>query len=341
MGSVTSVHRPRMKKSEYESLKNNINKEHFYNFYLNNCNDYVCSEFNINLNTVYKLLKDFDIKLTKEQVRYKNKIASEQKSLEKLGVKNPFSLTEVQAKVIETNLTKYGVENVFAAEEIKNKIKKANLENYGVEYVSQRQDVKQKVKNTCLEKYGVENFAKTLECREKAVSTMLNKYGRANLGQFGSQENAEAMIRKYGVEHYSKTLDFHIKARKHYIYENFTFDSLPELAVWVYCIDNNISIERNPCSFEYIFENKSHKYFPDFKIDGKLVEIKGDHFFNEDGTMQNPFDRSQNALYEAKHQCGIQNNVEFWKSDKYIPYIKYFNENYNISDYIFKKKEGT
>ena len=50
-------------------------------------------------------------------------------------------------------------------------------------------------------------------------------------------------------------------------------------------------------------------YFPDFKIGDKCFEIKGDHFFKEDGTMQNPYDHSQDLLYEAKHQCMLKNHV--------------------------------
>ena len=40
---------------------------------------------------------------------------------------------------------------------------------------------------------------------------------------------------------------------------------------------------------------------PDFLVDGHYVEIKGDHFFKKDGTMQNPYDHRQDGLYEAKH----------------------------------------
>ena len=40
---------------------------------------------------------------------------------------------------------------------------------------------------------------------------------------------------------------------------------------------------------------------PDFKLNDKFVEPKGAHFFKEDGTMQNPFDHTQDAHYEAKH----------------------------------------
>ena len=177
MSSLVSTHRPRIKKAEYEALKNNLNKDYFYSFYLNNCNDFVCAEFNINLSTLYRLVKDLGIELTKEQLKYRNKIASEQKCLETFGVKNPFSAEEVKAKIRETNLNIYGAENPFAAEEIKDKIKQSNLSKYGVEYVSQRTDIKQKVEETCFKKYGVSRYSKTEECKEKTKQAIMNRYG--------------------------------------------------------------------------------------------------------------------------------------------------------------------
>lgn len=340
MGSVVSVRKPRIKKSDYEALKKNLNKDYFYDFYLNNCNDYVCQEFNIGLNTLYRLVKDLNIVLTSEQLKYRNKIASEQKSLEIFGVKNPFGAEEVKTKIKETNLARYGVENPFAADEIKNKIKQSNLSKYGVEYISQSTDIKQKVEATCLEKYGVSRYSKTAECKEKTKQAILDKYGVDSTSSLPEvrEKIKQTNIERYGVDYYFKTLDFHRKAYKRYIYNDQAFDSLPELAVWVYCIDHGIDIKRCPCSFDYNFKDKVYKYFPDFEIDGKLIEIKGDHFFKEDGTMCNPFDPNQDALYEAKHLCGIQNGVSFWRSLEYTPYIDYFKENYDMADYIFKKK---
>ena len=341
MGSVVSVRKPRMKKSEYEALKKNLSKEYFYNFYLNNCNDYVCQEFDISLNTLYRLIKDLDISLTPEQFKYRNKIASEQKSLETFGVKNPFGADEVKAKIKETNLDRYGAENPFASEEIKNKIKQSNLDKYGVEYISQSANIKQKVEATCLEKYGVSKYSKTAECKEKTKQAIIDKYGvySTSILPEVQEKTKQTNIEKYGTDCYFKTLEFHKKAYKRYIYDNQAFDSLPELAVWVYCVDNSIKIKRNPCYFEYVLDGKNHRYFPDFEIAGQLVEIKGDHFFKEDGTMQNPFDSNQDALYEAKHQCGLQNNVQFWRGAEYEKYVQYFTENYDVSDYIFRKTD--
>ena len=46
-----------------------------------------------------------------------------------------------------------------------------------------------------------------------------------------------------------------------YLYYGITFQSSWELAVWIYCIDHNIPIIRDPCMFEYKdFENSFHKY---------------------------------------------------------------------------------
>lgn len=360
MGSIVSTHRPRMKKAEYEAFKKSLDKDYFYNFYLNNCNDYVCTEFNINLSTLYRLIKELGIELNEEQKKQRNRIAGEQKCIETFGVTNPFAVKEIQDRVKETNIARYGVENVFASEEIKNRIKQTTLKRYGVENVSQSTEIKQKIKSTCLDLYGVDNYAKTAECKEKAINTKLERYGRTNAGQFGSPEHANAMLEKYGtvsvshlpevkekvkqtnlarygVAYYPSMPGFNKNRRKRYVYEENYFDSLPELAIWIYCIDNGIEVKRNPCYFDYSFEGKNHRYFPDFEINGQLVEIKGDHFFKENGTMQNPFDNSQDALYEAKHQCGLQNNVQFWRSAEYEKYLQYFIENYDVADYIFKK----
>lgn len=54
------------------------------------------------------------------------------------------------------------------------------------------------------------------------------------------------------------------------------FDSSWELAIWIYCKDHNISIEHNPCTFVYEYDGKQHLYLVDFRINGKLVEVKGD-----------------------------------------------------------------
>lgn len=58
-------------------------------------------------------------------------------------------------------------------------------------------------------------------------------------------------------------------------YKGYWCDSSYELAWVIFNIDFGNSFVRNTQSYEYIWENKTRKYIPDFIKDGKLIEIKG------------------------------------------------------------------
>ena len=58
-------------------------------------------------------------------------------------------------------------------------------------------------------------------------------------------------------------------------YKGYWCDSSWELAWVIYNLEHNIKFERNKKGFEYIFENKKYKYYPDFKIENQYIEIKG------------------------------------------------------------------
>ena len=70
---------------------------------------------------------------------------------------------------------------------------------------------------------------------------------------------------------------------------------------------------------------------PDFLVDGHYVEIKGDHFFKKDGTMQNPYDHRQDGLYEAKHQCMLQNSVKIMRVSEMKDIVDYVSCKYGKS----------
>lgn len=113
-----------------------------------------------------------------------------------------------------------------------------------------------------------------------------------------------------------------------YKYNNIIFDSSYELCYYIWLRDNGIDFEYQPpnCTFDYEYEGETHTYFPDFKIGDRIVEIKGLHFFkNKDinEVMINPYNRSQDGLAEAKHQCMIKNGIELLtECGKYIKYVK-------------------
>lgn len=65
------------------------------------------------------------------------------------------------------------------------------------------------------------------------------------------------------------------RSKKGY-YKNIYCRSTYELVYVIYNIDHNIKFK--PCSkvFEYTYQNKTHKYYPDFELaDGTIIEIKG------------------------------------------------------------------
>lgn len=219
-----------------------------------------------------------------------------------------------QENIEQVNLLRYGYKNVFQSPLIKSKIKQSNLQKYGVENPQQNDIIKNKTTNTSISKYGGIGFA----------SETLNTKIKVKVNE------------KYGADNISNTSYFSLTRRQLYKYEDISFDSLPELAFYLYAIEHNYSIKREPVKFTFIFENKAHSYFPDFEINGQLVEIKGDYFFKEDGTMQCPFDHTRDALFEAKHQCMIINNIKIYRSKDYQFAIDYFNQKYKKEDFKIK-----
>lgn len=63
-------------------------------------------------------------------------------------------------------------------------------------------------------------------------------------------------------------------------YKGYWCDSSWELAWVVYHLENGFAFERNNEGFEYSFNGKIKKYYPDFIMDGKYYEIKGRGGFN-------------------------------------------------------------
>ncbi len=234
-------------------------------------------------------------------------------SMEKYGTSHPFKSKEVRDKIEKTNIIKYGSKNVFQSELIKDKIKETNLKNLGVENPTQSEIIKNKVKETNLKKLGVENPLQSQKIKEKVKQTNLNKYGY----EYGlespivKEKRIITLQEKYGVINYSQTKDWSHKKKKRILYDGIYFDSSWEVKVYQYCKENNIPCEYQPnITFEYLYNNETHQYHPDFLINGKLYEVKGNQFF-EGNKMICPYNRNnyKDELAEAKHQCMIKNGV--------------------------------
>lgn len=62
---------------------------------------------------------------------------------------------------------------------------------------------------------------------------------------------------------------------KYGTYKGYECDSSWELAFVIYNLDHDIPFERCKEHFSYVYANKIHQFYPDFKIDGVYYEIKG------------------------------------------------------------------
>lgn len=320
---------------------------------------FVCSICNNETIAIFRTLK-FPFICKSCKLKLKSKIAYEKRkktTMEKYGVENVFQNNTVKNKIKATCTERYGVEYVSQSDNFKNQVKNTNVQNYGVPYLMQSDILREKAKNSCFKKYGVDNVSKSPDIQDKIKQTCIEKYGVSNvfqnkgiqdkqkqtcfekygvnnIGELKStvEQRKKTMLSRYGVEFAMQNHDFFIKGRQKYFYNNIKFDSMPELAYYIWLVDNNIDFKYQPdISFNYIFNNEKHTYHPDFQVGNEILELKGPQFFEDSDynkRMVNPFDHNMDELFEAKHQCMIANNVKIVTDTEYMKYIDYVNTKY-------------
>lgn len=102
----------------------------------------------------------------------------------------------------------------------------------------------------------------------ESVKIAIRKKGSWWLGKHHSEETK----RKLSLMHLGNTNGN--RSKKGY-YKGIWCGSSYELAYLIYCLDNNINIKRCEEYFEYQYKGSKHIYFPDFVVNGVIVEIKG------------------------------------------------------------------
>ena len=262
---------------------------------------------------------------------------SKQTWIKNYGVDNPFKSPEVQKQIKDTLMKNHGVDNPFKSKEIYHKGEMTRLERYGSTSYLGTEDCLMKTKDWSMKTYGVDHHFKSSEMRKEIEETNLRTYGNKAGKAFGTQYFKDSMMSIYGVEYAMQSKEIFDKAHYHYIFDHQSFDSSPEIAFYIWLKDNNIPFEYQPdMSFDYEFDEKTHKYFPDFKVGDIYFEIKGDHFF-KDGKMICPYKHKSWSdeqydlmckLYEKKHQCMLKNDVVILRNESYRMFIVYVNKIY-------------
>lgn len=213
------------------------------------------------------------------------KLKRKNTNVERYGCDCNMNFCETREKIIRKRIDTYGsLENYYIEHG------KKVSETYNLKTDEEKQQIKTKIIETNNRIYGYDYYFQTPEFKDYMKSMNMQLYG---------------------VEHYTQSKDYH-KQKCHKFYSTLThetYDSSWEMILAEYCFSNGIKYEyQPPIHFKYVYNNKIHIYQPDFLIGDKLYEVKGDHFF-KDGKMINPYDRTQDDLYESKHQCMLQNSI--------------------------------
>ena len=124
-----------------------------------------------------------------------------------------------------------------------------------------------------------------------------------------SSSSISTAVRKNGGNNHDGTRGH----SKYGTYKGFHCDSSWELAIVVYCLGHNISIERNKDGFSYIYNNKQCMYYPDFIIDGVYTEIK--NYWTEQVQAKIDYFPS-NLNYQIWYYDDIKHMLQYVK-DKY------------------------
>lgn len=252
-------------------------------------------------------------------------------NLKRYGVERPSQLESIKEKIKARNLETLGVEWAMQSEEVRDKSKKTCFEKYGVEHPSQNKDIQKKIHNTIVEKYGVEHYMQLKEIKEKQKLSIRKHYGVDYPLQNEEIKNKVLMtnIKRYGGASPLCSHEIRSKARAKYFYDNLFFDSGAELAYYLWLKDNNVEFEYHPKPISYVdCDGVKRKYFPDFLVEGKLVELKGDLWW-------------ENASKEKKETIEKCTSKILFKKD-YKQYLEYVREKYG-KDFLKehkKKKHG-
>lgn len=228
-------------------------------------------------------------------------------------------------------LTKWELRSKEESQNIVDKREQTFLKKYGTKCAAQVDEFKQKMQQTCLEKYGVANPLSSEKVKEKIKQTNNKRYG-------GNSPLCNPTVQEKRLKTFEKNKKNRSKINR-YFFDSVCFDSSWELAVWIYCKDKNITIEREPTMLEYLARNKVRHYIPDFCIDGCLVEIKGNQFFDKNGNLINHFNREYDDIAKEKQKCMASNNVQIWKFEE-IKHILIYIKNKYGKNYLknFKTK---
>lgn len=299
---------------------------HLYDFPV--CNK--CKERLLEYNYLNFSIKNGYRKLCHKCAVEEKMIKMKENVKKKYGVENVSQIEEIKKKKIATLQSNYGpdITNPMQSDIIFNRYLSSIREKYNeptITNIFQSKHAIKKIKETKFKHFGDENYYNV----ELQKRTLEAKYGKGidNPSKIEAVKlkKIETCKKHFGVEYATQALEIISKSRKKYTYDRQTFDSKYEIVYYIWLKDNNINFVLHPnVSFKYLDSNgKTHYYFPDFIVEGKLVEIKGDHFFDKNGRLYDPYAKK---YIPEKEKCILENNVFILKQSEMKMYVNYVKE---------------
>lgn len=263
-------------------------------------------------------------------------------SIERWGVEHPSQSEEIKQRVKQTFRNNYGVDHPMQTNEIKDKLSESMMQKYGVKCAFQLDSVRQKLMDSNMNNHGVKSMLELPEIRELGQQQLIDRYGvdspikldwvrekikNTHLSDETYNKTIQTSRERYGVDWYMQTSEFHKNYHKRYTnqkYPDMTFATSWEFKVYDFLTEHGIEFEYQPAiSFTYGFDGTYHTYHPDFLVNGKIYEVKGDHFFRinkttgkeemfmpwrKKGMSDEDYEKSCKKE-ECKHQCLLKNKV--------------------------------
>ena len=213
--------------------------------------------------------------------------------LEKYGTINGGNSAEAMKKARETWAKNWGSEEeCFKQRAIK--AHKTFEEKYNGSYSTP--EIQAKTAKTLIDKYGSVEEAYKIRTQKAKETNIKNHGGHHNfVDKDWLKEKRNIMLDKYGVEYIAQSAEWQKKTSDKFeclgavsgtwYYDNKYFDSFWEIAFYIVLKEHNIEFKYHPSLDLYYTNEKGtiSQYRPDFQIGDKLIEIKGDHFFNAEG----------------------------------------------------------
>lgn len=136
--------------------------------------------------------------------------------------------------------------------------------------------------------YGSDSYTQTEEFKTKAKKTKKENYGNENYTN--REQWTKTCLEKFGVRNQAQSPEIYKKIQKSLFtvkqYENTNLNYQGSYELYFLDLMNKrglINEITTPQPFNYIINNNTYVYNPDFEFNGKIIEIKSSWTYNKNG----------------------------------------------------------